>query len=216
MSLEMANKISWNLVILQGWNSSLGVLDCIILGKQVITVAADAMVPCIARSLAAISVWNPVKKSCRSSCLESQIVNMKLKKCQQKVSGPPPRLSVSDWRTCGNFQHCQQWYWLCRMNRSLSFMSMDFIYLCHLSGEKWGKMQMYFYASSNNSTHKELWCICSPTDDGAPFCVCRVWTWYSGKQDNTWSTSRNGKEPSTCSWNCLITSPSYSNGVPQM
>ena len=46
------------------------------------------------------------QKSCRSSCLESQIINLKLKKNQQKVPSPPPKLSASDRRTCGNFQHC--------------------------------------------------------------------------------------------------------------
>ena len=45
------------------------------------------------------------KKSCRSSCLESQIINKKLKKNQQKVPSPPPKLSALDRRTCGNFQH---------------------------------------------------------------------------------------------------------------
>ena len=43
-----------------------------------------------------------IKKSCtccRSSCLESQIINIKLKKNQQKVSGPPPNWSASDRRT---------------------------------------------------------------------------------------------------------------------
>ena len=48
------------------------------------------------------------QKSCRSSCLESQTINIKLKKNQQKVLGPPPKLPASDWRTCGNFQHCRQ------------------------------------------------------------------------------------------------------------
>ena len=33
------------------------------------------------------------QKSCRSACLESQIINIKLKKNQQKVPGPPPKLS---------------------------------------------------------------------------------------------------------------------------
>ena len=46
------------------------------------------------------------QKSCRSSCLESQIINIKLKKNQQKVPGPPQTLSALDWPTCGNFQHC--------------------------------------------------------------------------------------------------------------
>ena len=45
------------------------------------------------------------QKCCRPSCLESQIINIKLKKNQQKVPGPPLKLSASDWRTCGNFQH---------------------------------------------------------------------------------------------------------------
>ena len=36
------------------------------------------------------------QKSCRSSCLESQIISIKLKKNQQKVSGPPPKLAASD------------------------------------------------------------------------------------------------------------------------
>ena len=46
------------------------------------------------------------QNSCRSSYLESQIINMKLKKNQHKVLGPPPKLSASDWRTCEYFQHC--------------------------------------------------------------------------------------------------------------
>ena len=54
--------------------------------------------------------WKLSQKSCRSSWLESQIVNIKLKKNQQKVSGPPPKLSASDWRACGNFQHCMWHY----------------------------------------------------------------------------------------------------------
>ena len=53
--------------------------------------------------------WQCLKlsqKCCRSSCLELQIINIKLKKNQQKVPGPPPKLSALDRRTCGNFQHC--------------------------------------------------------------------------------------------------------------
>ena len=45
------------------------------------------------------------QKSCRSSCLEFQIINTKLKKNQQKFPSPPPKLSASDRRTYGNFQH---------------------------------------------------------------------------------------------------------------
>ena len=50
-----------------------------------------------------ISTFVDSLKSCRSSCLESQIINMKLKRNQQKV--PPPKLPASDQLTCGNFQH---------------------------------------------------------------------------------------------------------------
>ena len=42
------------------------------------------------------------------SCLESQIINIKLEKNQQKVPGPPPKFSALDWQTCGNFQHWTQ------------------------------------------------------------------------------------------------------------
>ena len=51
------------------------------------------------------------KKSCRSSFLESQIINIKLKTNQQKVSGPSPKLSASDWQTFGNFQHWLLDHW---------------------------------------------------------------------------------------------------------
>ena len=51
------------------------------------------------------AVLETQSKCCRSSWLESQIINIKLKENQQKVPSPPPKLSASDWRTCGNFQH---------------------------------------------------------------------------------------------------------------
>ena len=50
-------------------------------------------------------VFETQSKSCRSSWLEFQTINIKFNKNQQKVLGPPPKLSASDWRTCGNFQH---------------------------------------------------------------------------------------------------------------
>ena len=56
--------------------------------------------------------WSGGIKSCRSSCLELQIINIKLKKNQQKVPGPPPKLSASDWRTRGNFQHWFIVHWM--------------------------------------------------------------------------------------------------------
>ena len=46
------------------------------------------------------------RKSCSSSCLESQVMNIKLMKNQQRFPGPPPKLSASDWQPCGNIQHC--------------------------------------------------------------------------------------------------------------
>ena len=47
------------------------------------------------------------QKSCQSSCLESQIINIKLKKILKKVPGPPPKLSASGRRTGSNLEH---WY----------------------------------------------------------------------------------------------------------
>ena len=52
------------------------------------------------------SVGNSVKK-----WLESQIINIRLKENQQTVPNPPPKLSTSDWRTCGNFLHYLIGYW---------------------------------------------------------------------------------------------------------
>ena len=48
------------------------------------------------------------KKSCQSSCLESQIINIKLKKIIRKVPGPPPKLSASGRRTGSNLEHCNE------------------------------------------------------------------------------------------------------------
>ena len=53
-------------------------------------------------------------KSCRSSCLESQIIKIKLKKNQQKVCGPTPMLSASD------LYHV---YW----NRALEYLWLDLV-----------------------------------------------------------------------------------------
>ena len=47
------------------------------------------------------------QKSYQSSCLESQIINIKLKKILKKVPGPPPKLSASGRRTGSNLEH---WY----------------------------------------------------------------------------------------------------------
>ena len=47
------------------------------------------------------------QKSCQCSCLESQIINIKLKKIFKKVPGPPPKWSASGIRTGSNFEHCR-------------------------------------------------------------------------------------------------------------
>ena len=49
------------------------------------------------------------QKSCQSCCLESQIINIKLKKSLKKVTGPPPKLSASGWGTGSNLEH---WYFI--------------------------------------------------------------------------------------------------------
>ena len=36
--------------------------------------------------------------------------------------------------------HQQPWHWLCRIGRSLSYLRMDFNYLCHINVEEWHKM----------------------------------------------------------------------------
>ena len=57
-------------------------------------------------TVSSCSVWNSVKKfNFKSSCHESQVINIKLLKNQQKVPGPPPKLLALDWWICRNFQH---------------------------------------------------------------------------------------------------------------
>ena len=46
------------------------------------------------------------QKSCQSSCLEYQIINIKLKKISKKVPSPPPKLPASGRRTGSNLEHC--------------------------------------------------------------------------------------------------------------
>ena len=46
------------------------------------------------------------QESCQSSCLESQIINIELRKIFKKVLGPPPKLSASGRRTGSNLEHC--------------------------------------------------------------------------------------------------------------
>ena len=65
------------------------------------------------------------QKSCQSCCLESQIMNIKLKKSFKKVPGPPPKLPASGWRTGSNLEHCicisesgQHWFRQCLVTYS--------------------------------------------------------------------------------------------------
>ena len=46
------------------------------------------------------------QKSCQSSWLEYQIINIELKKILRKVPSPPPKLSASGRRTGSNLEHC--------------------------------------------------------------------------------------------------------------
>ena len=48
--------------------------------------------------------------------------------------------------------HQQPWYWLCRINRSLSSMRQDVNHLHHLSVDKWQKTQIYSMFLPYNST----------------------------------------------------------------
>ena len=52
------------------------------------------------------------QKSSQSCCLESQAINIKLKKGFRKVPGPPPKLSALGWRTGGNLKHCTNYVWV--------------------------------------------------------------------------------------------------------
>ena len=45
------------------------------------------------------------QQNCQSCCVESQIINIKLKKSLKKVPSPPPKLSASGWRTGSNLEH---------------------------------------------------------------------------------------------------------------
>ena len=58
--------------------------------------------------------------------------------------------------------HQQPWYWLCKIGKSWSFTRKDFNYLWHVSVEKWHKMWIHVYVSSQNLACKELiyWVIC--------------------------------------------------------
>ena len=73
------------------------------------------------------AMFETQSKSCRSSCIESQVINMKLKKNQEKVPGPPPKFSASDRRICGKFQHCTFLchYWFRQLCLCLSIACLE-------------------------------------------------------------------------------------------
>ena len=50
--------------------------------------------------------------------------------------------------------HQQPWYWICRINGSLSSMRKDFNYLCHISIVKLQKMELYFLFPKQNMSTK--------------------------------------------------------------
>ena len=68
------------------------------------------------------------QKSCQSCCLESQIINIKLKKSFRKFPGPPPKLSASGWRTGSNLEH---WISLARKDRK-NISCIPWVKKCHV------------------------------------------------------------------------------------
>ena len=91
---------------LRFWRDNLGVTSEVFKFSLIYNISLVGVRGCVRLNYLVIQCWKFSQKSCRSSCLESQIISMKLKKNQQKVPGPPSKLSASDRRTCGNFQHC--------------------------------------------------------------------------------------------------------------
>ena len=84
------------------------------------------------------------QKSCQSCCLESQIINIKLKKSFKKVPGPPPKLSASGWRTGSNLEHC-----------SLQNSAIEHKYTQMKTGPFY---QQFFHHNSNSM---ENWSYCN-------------------------------------------------------
>ena len=50
--------------------------------------------------------------------------------------------------------HQQPWYWLCRLDRSLSYLRKDFNDLCHINVEEWHKMYIYVMFPLKNLARK--------------------------------------------------------------
>ena len=66
--------------------------------------------------------------------------------------------------------HQQPWYWLCRIDRSLSYSRRNVNYLCLLSVEEWKKCKYMFMFPLKNLAHKGLsifetvpWWLCLHT-----------------------------------------------------
>ena len=60
-----------------------------------------------------------------------------------RQNGPVSRLPIH-WLLPAP-EHQQPWYWLCRINASMSSTRKDFNYLSHLSVGKWYKKLIYFH-----------------------------------------------------------------------
>ena len=82
------------------------------------------------------------QKSFQSSCLESQIINIKLKKILKKVPGPPPKLSASGRRTGSNLEHwfisrvSQIHFTYLRLHWGLEYCHLEATAYCLPAGKK--------------------------------------------------------------------------------
>ena len=52
--------------------------------------------------------------------------------------------------------HQQPWYWLCGIDRSLSYSTRNFNYLCHINVEEWHKCKYMFMVSLKKLARKGL------------------------------------------------------------
>ena len=47
--------------------------------------------------------------------------------------------------------HPEQWYWLCRIGRSLSYSRKDFNYMCHINAKEWHQLKTYVYSPNRQA-----------------------------------------------------------------
>ena len=117
-------------------------------------------------------------------------MNIKLKKNQQKVPSPPPKLSASDRRTCGNFQHWRWRLYIESAPRPLCFDRTVPIW-CHLVMTAvdlqrtvhvaiWYYNIIFFYSQSG---------ICDSPAAGGKYCWPRTEHY---QRESIWR----------CDWNC--------------